>query len=201
MIPGRMHFWLACKFLFTILLLFTFIICSLSFYVFLHFRGTAETPIDCGLVFGAAVHSRANPGPAITRRTLTAVRLYREGNLTSIFLTGGKGSEIQESEAAVMRKVAMLEGVDPDDIVIEGKSRSTWENIENSRPLMKDCESIVAISDRYHLARIRLLARQQKWKGIQTYPADVRAVWPFELKSTIREAFGILYYQLSPFFL
>lgn len=200
MIPGRMHFWLVCKAFLVLSLLCILIVCCLSFYVFLNFRGTSEFSEDCGLVFGAAVHSRANPGPAITRRTKTAARLYREGKLKSIFLTGGKGSEIQESEAAVMRKVAMLDGIDPDDIVIEEKSRSTWENLQNSRSLLRDCESVVAISDRYHLARIRLLARQQQWEEMQTYPADVHAVWPFELKSTVREAFGIIYFQLRPYF-
>src|SRR5205807_2057348 len=97
-------------------------------------------------------------GPGILRRVGTAAELYKEGKVQKIFLTGGKGEGMAESEAGVMRRVALADGIAPKDLVTEEQSHSTEENLRNSLPLMGDCTSIVGVSDRYHLARIELLS-------------------------------------------
>ena len=166
-------------------------------YVVSHFSGTASFPVDCALVMGAAVHGADEPGPGIRRRVRTASDLYYEENVQKVFLSGGQGSSEQASEAAVMKKVAMQNGVDIEDIILEETATSTWENLENSRALMSDCTSSVAISDRYHLARIGFIARKQGWDDLQTFPAIRTSSSVFEVRSTVREAFGILYYVVN----
>ncbi|PIQ76559.1 hypothetical protein COV83_02505, partial [Candidatus Peregrinibacteria bacterium CG11_big_fil_rev_8_21_14_0_20_49_14] len=155
-----------------------------------------DFPVDCAVVFGAAVHKGSVPGPGITRRVETAVDLYNKGKVKTIFLTGGKGSEELESEAAVMQKVAMRMGVDPADIVLEDQARSTWENLQLTAPLVADCTSIVGISDRYHLARIAFLADMQGWGNFRTLPAKRVPNPLFETRAAFREALGIVYYSL-----
>ncbi len=167
----------------------------LGFVVF-SFSGTADLPADCGLVFGAAVHGGSQPGPGIARRVGAAAELYGRGDLQQLIFTGGRGSSMQESEAAVMQALAVRLGVDPADTVLEDQSRSTLENLRFSRPLAAQCGSVVAVSDRYHLGRIRFLAAWLKWGGVQTYPADPAADRVFEVRSAIREALGIGYYML-----
>jgi vancomycin permeability regulator SanA len=160
-----------------------------------HFEGKATLPADCALVFGAAVYGMNVPGPAIVRRVGTAAALHREGSVGRLFLSGGRGGDqTGESEAHVMREQAMEHGVPSNDIVIEEEARSTWENLMYTRPLMSGCQSVVGISDRYHLARITLLARRQGWGTLQTIPADVRADRAQETRSILREAFGYVYY-------
>ncbi|MFA7681520.1 MAG: YdcF family protein [Candidatus Peribacteraceae bacterium] len=196
MIPHKAHIRFLLRAAAVLGTVFCATLLVLTTYVYSQFDGTAgETPIaQCALVFGAAVRSLDEPGPGITRRTLTAVNIYQDGGVERLILSGGKGSATQESEAAVMRKVAMLAGVDPQVIRIEDTSRSTWENLQNSRPLLADCQSIVAVSDRYHLARILYLAHVQGWGDLQTYPAAAHPYWLFEFKSSLREAVAILYY-------
>lgn len=175
----------------------------LTYKVVSNFDGTA-TPSDlvrgrgvvCGIVFGAAVHKGALPGPGITRRVRTATRLYREKLLQHIILTGGKGEPDVESEAAVMRDVALQEGVAAGDIALEEEARSTWENLLYSRPLTGSCTTVIGISDRYHLARISYLAHIQGWEDIRTLPSDLEASWPFELQSISREVAALLYYMV-----
>ena len=174
---------------------------SLFLYVVLHFSASSSPPeegsqsgIPCGLVFGAAVHRNSLPGPGISRRVATAARLYKEGILRHIILSGGKGSDDVQSEADVMRRVALQDGIPAQDISVEHASRSTWENLLFSRPLTASCSTVVAISDRYHLARIGYLARAQGWEGLQTLPSDLEAPWYFELKSTFREVAAMMYY-------
>jgi len=159
------------------------------------FPGDAEFPSDCALVFGAAVHGKAEPGPGIWRRVSEAAHLYSQKNVERLYLSGGKGSETQESEAHVMRKVALMNGVDPEDVYIEEESRSTFENLTNVSPMMADCNSIVAISDRYHLARIKLISSTVGINNLKVHPASIHAPFAFEFMSLAREAFANIYFR------
>jgi len=207
----RIFLWLivACVSLVLIILI------GLTTYVFAHFDGTAgeETVRQgrgvtqnhspgsgsgqtCGLVFGAAVHKGSLPGPGIARRVKTATRLYQEGLLQHIILTGGKGDVGVESEAEVMEDVALKYGVAAGDLSLEKNARSTWENLLYSRPLTGSCTTVIGISDRYHLARIAYLAHVQGWEDIRTLPSDIEPSWLFEMKSVGREVVALLYYMV-----
>lgn len=167
-------------------------------YVVTQFDGDAKFPADCGIVFGAAVRGGEYAGPGILRRTRTAAALYKNGQLEKIFVVGGKGSGNTESEAAVMKQVAIDNGVSSNDIIMEDESTSTWENLQNVRPLLEGCDSIIGISDRYHLARIDFLAYKQGI-DLMIHPSDVNVISKvFELRNVVREAVGILYYSIVP---
>lgn len=160
------------------------------------YDGTAELPADCGIVFGAAVYGQNKPGPAITRRTAAAAKLWREGSVKRLIMTGGKGEGVRESEAQVMKNLAMELGVPGESILLEDKSHSTWENIANVQNLTSGCSSVIAISDGYHLARIELLSNRQHWE-LKTVPAVV----PIEDRPpryndepSWREVFAYIYY-------
>lgn len=175
------------------------------FFVYMRFTGVFSLPADCAIVFGTAVRPlydaqgeivSAGPGPGILRRVGTAARLYREGSVKKLFLSGGKGEGMVESEASVMRRIALSDGVAAADIVTEEASTSTDENLRNTLPLMGDCRSIVGVSDRYHLARIEILS----WfagRRIQTYPASPVPDEAFETRSTIREVFGVMFIAIQ----
>lgn len=177
----------------TAIAIFVVTICSLSVAVATGFTGTAVFPVECGVVFGAAVHGKGNPGPGIYRRVETAASLYHAGKLQRLILTGGKGSATQESEAAVMRDLALQFGVRSADIVLEDRATSTIENIRYGKPLTDSCASVVGISDRYHLRRIQYLADRMDWDDLQTYPSERIANTAFETRSILREAFALLY--------
>ncbi|MEI8230079.1 MAG: YdcF family protein [Candidatus Peregrinibacteria bacterium] len=177
------------------------VIVSVLLFIISQFNGTTDFQIftngggeRCALVFGAAIHKGALPGPAIIRRVETAVRLYREKILEHIVLSGGKGSGEVTSESKVMRDVALKSGIPAGDITIEEQSRTTWENLVYSRSLVASCSQIVGISDRYHLARIRLFSSAMGYSNLSTYPSDAESSPWFESQSTLREALAILYY-------
>ncbi len=173
--------------------------------VYARFPGVSHFPAACAIVFGTAVrptydaHGQiiyTGPGPGILRRVGTAAELYRDGKVKKLFLTGGKGEGMVESEASVMKRIALAGGVSAEDIVIEEESHSTDENLLNTLPRMGDCDSIVGVSDRYHLARIELLS----WfdgRRIQTFPAFPPADQAFENRSVIREALGVMFIALQ----
>jgi uncharacterized SAM-binding protein YcdF (DUF218 family) len=168
-------------------------------YVCWHFRGDAVFPADCAVVFGTAVHPvrtdhgeilYTGPGPGILRRVATAAALYRSGKVRRLFFTGGTGEGMEESEADVMRRMAVVQGVSYGDIVVENRSHSTRENLENTRSLASSCGSVVGVSDAYHLARIHVLSWAMGWH-LQTYPAAERPNLAFEAQSVLREWIGV----------
>lgn len=160
-----------------------------------HFKGRGTLPVECALVFGAAVYGNL-PGPAIVRRVSTAAALYRNKQIQTLILSGGRGEGNRQSESQVMKTEALRQGVDADDIVIEDQSHSTWENLLYSKNLTSQCSSVVGISDGYHLARIELIAERQGWGELQTIPADEHPTSASEQKSVVRETFAYLYYLL-----
>ncbi|MBU0766203.1 YdcF family protein [Patescibacteria group bacterium] len=198
MLPNASHFRLLMRFSSIAILFVSFVFCAVLLRIVTQFNGShPQYPVECGLVFGAAVGKGSTPSAALTRRVEKAAELYNAKYIKTLIFSGGKGSEWQESEAAVMRKVAMLNGVDPDDIVLEEESTSTWENLEFSKSKVYECTAIVAISDRYHLARILQLAKKQNWINIESAPARRMPSPIVEVKSVLREAVGIIYYALN----
>jgi uncharacterized SAM-binding protein YcdF (DUF218 family) len=163
-------------------------------------RGTGSFSADCAIVFGAAVGARSLPGPAITRRVSTAADLYRQGNVKRLILSGGKGTLNRKSEAQVMKEVALRQGVPEEKVQMEDHSHSTWENLLNVRYLTEGCSSIVAISDGYHLARIRLLASRQGFEDLPTTAAALQGITAPEKvalrKAIVREVCAYMYYAL-----
>ncbi len=147
-------------------------------------------------MFGAAVSRGSNAGPAIVRRVGEASRLYREGKVQHLIMTGGKGEGNRKTEAEVMRQQAIVGFVPAHAIALEDQSHSTWENLLYSKNLTSDCSSVVAISDQYHLGRIRLLAFRQGWRGLMTWPAQQHEPLGLEQRGFMREVFAVLYYGL-----
>ncbi len=158
------------------------------------FVGNGEQKADCAIVFGAAVVGARLPGSAIIRRITKAVQLLQAGNVRKLVLSGGHGEGQPLSESEVMREQAHAQGVDDHLMLLESASRSTWENIAFSRPLLAQCSSVLAVSDRYHLARIRMIAYRQGWGSLAAVPATTGETSPTEGESELREILGILYY-------
>jgi vancomycin permeability regulator SanA len=203
MIPTKSHLRIVVLTVKTSVAIGVLTVASLGIFVVSQFGGNAVFPVDCAVVFGAAVHGTGTAGPGITRRVTTAANLYHEGKVQKLILTGGKGDENKESEAHVMRKVALLQGVDFEDIVLEEEATSTIENIMLTTPLLTDCKSIVGISDRYHLARILSLSRMYDLHErtslvhditeFTIHPADTLPTRSFEIRAVLREVAAFLY--------
>lgn len=161
----------------------------------MHIGGSEFAIGECAVVFGAGVRRNGSPSPAVERRVRAAAALYRDARIQTVVLSGGKGDRDRPSEASVMRRVALLQGIAPEDILLEEQSTSTLENLVFSYPLLQGCQSVMLVSDRYHLARIELLARLIGWRNVSAVGAGEDPPLPTLLRSIARETVGILYYS------
>lgn len=121
---------------------------------------------DCIIVLGCQVYG-ITPSPFLVWRTEHALKLYKEGYGKYIIVSGGKGLGEDITEAEAMKRYLVSKGVDSSKILMENKSGSTMANLINSQAIMKEkgLKTSVIVSNKYHLKRASLMAKQQGIDG------------------------------------
>ena len=101
------------------------------------------------------------PSPVFRERLRHGVTLQKNGTASKILLTGGKGEGMTFSESEVGEKFALSSGIAQQDILKETVSRTTRENLIESRKVMKAnrLQSAVIVSDPLHLKRASMMAK------------------------------------------
>ncbi len=132
------------------------------------------------------------------RRTLHAAALYQDGIAPYILCTGATLSGSHITEATICARTAQRAGVPEDAILREEISRSTEENAIQTAAIMRSYawDSVVIVSDDYHLWRSHLLFEAQ---GVEawTSPAQVtigRLRYSEEAFSVTREVAAVIWY-------
>ncbi len=110
-------------------------------------------------------------------RFLSILPLYFEGRVRKLLISGGSGSLLQEEvEAELLGKYLISIGVNKDDILLESKSRNTYENALFSKELIQDnlsFKKILLVTSAIHMKRSLLCFNKQ---GIAVIPFSVDGV-------------------------
>ncbi|WP_416191591.1 YdcF family protein [Neisseria sp. CCUG12390] len=124
---------------------------------------------DVALVLGNTVNRRGKPNPCLMSRVEAGVWLYRAGKADYLLMSGGTDSD-GSNQAETMRDMAVRLGVPSENILVENRSETTFQNIRFSPPLLKDRRDVIIVSDGFHLPRGLWLARK-RWpdKNLQTF--------------------------------
>jgi uncharacterized SAM-binding protein YcdF (DUF218 family) len=116
---------------------------------------------DCVLLFGKhAPQGRIDADFAA--RLERAATIWRERPPRDVILLGG-GAPHELSEAEVAQGALLSRGLSQGPMLrLEGKSRDTLQNLRNARDLLggEAPRRVTLLSNRYHLARCALFARQ-----------------------------------------
>ena len=130
-------------------------------------------PADAIVILGSRVYPGSLPGPALTRRTLHAAALYRQGLAPTIICSGGQAGPETSTEAAAACKLAGTLGVPPAALLLEDQSRSTEENALDTAAIMaaRGWRTVDVVSDGYHLYRAGLLFRRA---GLVPFPSPAQ---------------------------
>lgn len=153
---------------------------GLSWYaassIFLYTQKSAETPADAAIVLGAAAWGN-RPSPVFRARIDHAIRLYEQGQVDTLILTGGVGSRSSLSEAEVARRYAGARGVPDDAMLIEERSTSTLENLRNAEIVAEQngIETVLITSNPFHMRRAMHMAQSV---GLDAAPSPTQTtVW------------------------
>lgn len=122
-------------------------------------KNTAQKS-DAIVVLGAKSYRNGGYNPCLEARVSHAVSLYKKGLATNILMTGGTDKEDGANEAETMKKIAVEQGIDPDVILLEKESTSTYENFLYSKPILDTAglTSTIIVTEPFHIKRATLIA-------------------------------------------
>lgn len=152
---------------------------------------------DCIIVLGCSVYGET-PSPFLQWRTEEGYRLFKEGYAEFIIVSGGKGPGESISEAEAMKRYLLKKGVKEEFIIKEDKSKTTMENLINSKKIMekKSFNKSIIVSNKYHLKRASLMAKKvgidASFSGV--YVSDYKS---HEKMGFIREIPGLLKFYIT----
>lgn len=114
---------------------------------------------DVAIVLGAAAWDR-RPSPVLEERINHAVDLYKRKVVRKLLFTGGYGGSAAMAESEVARDYAVEQGVAVQDILVETKSHSTLENLQEARDLLRThgLQTAVLVSDPLQMRRASAMA-------------------------------------------
>jgi uncharacterized SAM-binding protein YcdF (DUF218 family) len=141
---------------------------------------------DAIVVLGCTLKGDA-PSPALVRRVACGTGLLADGAAPLLVLAGGGSGG--RTEAEVMREIAISLGAAEPTLLLERKSRNTFENAVETARLLRGSglASIILVSDHYHLPRARLQFLRAGLAVIGTRHPPSRGITR-ELPAYLREA-------------
>jgi len=102
-------------------------------------------------------------------RLVHGARLFKAGKAPIVILTGG-GAEGYQPESEGMQEFLTFMGIPPANMVLESKSRNTWQNGVNTKPILNDLgiNKILLVTSASHLRRAQAVFENM---GVSVIPA------------------------------
>ncbi|MGA2424743.1 MAG: YdcF family protein [Terriglobales bacterium] len=131
-------------------------------------RAAAETPTrkaDVIAIFGAAEYA-GRPSPVYRARLDHGYELFQKGMAPVVITTGGAGQDPDFSEGGVGRSYLLRRGVPERALIAETQGSDTAQSAARVANIMRanGMQSCIAVSDAYHVFRIRALLEHE---GVQ----------------------------------
>jgi uncharacterized SAM-binding protein YcdF (DUF218 family) len=156
-------------------------------------------PADAIVVFGAAEYS-GRPSPVYRARLDHAFDLFEKGVAPVVITTGGAAADPSYSEGGVGHDYLMHRGIPDSSLIAETQGSDTAQSAERIAVIMRTnhLHSCVAVSDAYHVFRIRKLLEHE---GVQVYVSPRPDSRPHSLwqrgEAVLREAVSYMVWRLQ----
>jgi uncharacterized SAM-binding protein YcdF (DUF218 family) len=152
---------------------------------------------DAIVVFGAAEYS-GRPSPVYRARLDHAFELFQRGVAPVVITTGGAAADPRYNEGGVGHDYLMHHGIPESNLIAETQGSDTAQSAERIGVIMRTnhMHSCVAVSDAYHVFRIRKLLEHE---GMQVYVSprpDSRphSTWQ-RVEAVLREAVSYMVWR------
>jgi len=156
-------------------------------------------PADAIVVFGAAEYS-GRPSPVYRARLDHGFDLFRQGVAAVVITTGGAAADPSFSEGGVGHDYLMGRGIPDANLIAETQGTDTAQSAERVAVIMRanHMRSCVAVSDAYHVFRIRKLLQHQNVLVYTAPRPDSRphSAWQ-RTEAVLREAASYLVWRLQ----
>jgi uncharacterized SAM-binding protein YcdF (DUF218 family) len=157
-------------------------------------------PADAIVVFGAAEYS-GRPSPVLRARLDHALEVFHRGVAPVVITTGGAAADPTFSEGGVGRDYLMRHGIPERSLIAETQGRDTSESAVRVGVIMRanGLHSCLAVSDAYHVFRIRKLLEHEGIAPVYVAPrpdSRPRSTWLREV-AVLREATSYLLWRVG----
>jgi|SRR5438046_5498443 len=156
-------------------------------------------PAEAIVVFGAAEYA-GRPSPVLRARLDHAYDLFARKLAPVVITTGGPASDPKFSEGGVGRDYLIHRGIPERNLIAETLGSDTAHSAERIGVIMRTngMQSCLAVSDEYHVFRIRQLLQHE---GVKVYVAPrtgsrPRTRWQ-RMIAVLREAASYLFWKLD----
>ena len=156
-------------------------------------------PADAIVVFGAAEYS-GHPSPVLRARLDHAFDLYQRHLAPVVITTGGAAADPTFSEGGVGQDYLRRRGVPENALIAETQGSDTAQSARRIAVIMhaNGLRSCIAVSDAYHVFRIRKLLEHE---GVQVYvaprPDSVPHTFPARAEAVARETLSYLLWKMG----
>ena len=155
---------------------------------------------DAIVVFGAAEYS-GRPSPVLKARLDHALDLFHRGVAPVVITTGGAASDPTFTEGGVGKDYLMRHGIPERSLIAETQGRDTSESAVRVGVIMhaNSLRSCIAVSDAYHVFRIRKLLEHERIGPVYTAPRpDSRPHGVLQrMVAVLREATSYLLWRIG----
>ncbi len=103
------------------------------------------------IVFGAGLQRNGTPSPVLRDRIDTAIRLYENGRVDKLLMSGDNRF-VHYNEPGAMFAYAVSQGVPEEDIVLDYAGRRTYDTCYRARHIF-DLKEAILVTQKYHLPR------------------------------------------------
>ena len=173
--------------LITFILVLVFGVLASRIYSFGNTR--SDESAGAAIVLGAAVWS-SGVSPVFRERINHGIELYQKGKVRKLIFTGGQGNPGEPTESSAARDYALQSGVPLQDILIEQKSHTTYENILYAKQVAdaNSIRKVLIVSDPLHMKRAVLMAHDV---GLEAEPSPT----PSTRYQGLRSQLGLLAHE------
>ena len=169
---------------------------SITGVVIMHGATADKGEFQYLLVLGTVVEG-TEPSAMLSDRIQGAYDYLTAHPDTICIVSGGKGDEVNLSEAECMYNELVEMGIDPARILMEDRATSTVENFQFSLALIEEKtgsrpDTLGVLSSEFHLLRARMFARQE---GVTPVAIPARTTdLPTFARYFLREIVMVWYY-------
>ncbi len=154
------------------------------------------TQVKAVIILGAGVNGD-EPTPTLANRLDTAVPIINSNPQAIAITTGGVGFGRDYSEAYVMAKYLQDKHALPmADILQEGKSTSTEENLLYSQPILNNhqvnikADKVAIVTSDFHTIRAKAIAKKQGYENVVSVAS--KTPWSIRGNAWFREYFAFV---------
>ena len=160
---------------------------------------------DYVIILGSKIRKDGTLTPILQARVDKAIEFAKEqkekSNKRIVFVpSGGKGEDEIIAEAEAMKNYLIEKGISLEDIIVEDKSKNTYQNLKFSKQKIDEDNKdgkIIFSTTNYHVFRSGVIANNE---GIDCEGMGSKTKWYFYTNALIREFIANLFNQRKQHF-